>query len=64
MYGSKAVKHLKLAAFAQPYSGNMDCNIRVYVLPDTQDALHVSAGSTVMTLLYNLLLVYHMPLFH
>ncbi|XP_067936377.1 netrin receptor UNC5C-like isoform X2 [Watersipora subatra] len=38
MYGSKAVKQLKLAAFAQPFSSSLDSCIRVYVLPDTQDA--------------------------
>lgn len=42
MYGSKAVKQLKLAAFSQPLSGAVESNIRVYVLPDTQDALCVS----------------------
>lgn len=42
MYGSKAVKQLKLAAFAQPFSSSLDSSIRVYVLPDTQDAFCVS----------------------
>ena len=42
MYGSKAVKQLKLAVFAQPFSSSMDSSIRVYVLPDTQDAFSVS----------------------
>lgn len=44
MYGSKAVKQLKLAAFAQPFSSSMDSSIRVYVLSDTQEALCVSIG--------------------
>lgn len=42
MYGSRAVKHLKLAAFAQPFSNSIEGNVRVYVLSDTQDALSVS----------------------
>lgn len=42
MYGSKAVKQLKLASFAQPFSTSLESIIRVYVLSDTKDALHVS----------------------
>ncbi|KAF6017051.1 UNC5C [Bugula neritina] len=40
MYGSKAVKQLKLASFAQPFSTSLESIIRVYVLSDTKDALH------------------------
>lgn len=39
--GSRAIKVLRLAAFAPATPPSMDYNIRVYVIEDTQDALEV-----------------------
>ena len=44
--GGKAIKILRLAAFAPDMPSACDYNLRVYFVEDTQDALDVSEVST------------------
>lgn len=41
--GGRAIKILRLVAFAPAMPPSMDYSIRVYVVEDTQDALEVSS---------------------
>ena len=43
--GGKAIKILRLAAFAPTIPSSIDYNIRVYFVEDNQNALEVSAAS-------------------
>lgn len=45
--GGRAVKILRLAAFAPAITPSLDYSIRVYVVEDTQDALEVCAAFSI-----------------